>query len=46
MSDFVICTDNGSNPARLILGKFHRRPSDAEAEPRAPVPSPSGRGLR
>ena len=32
MSDFVICIDNGSNQASLILGKVHRRLPDAEAE--------------
>jgi hypothetical protein len=32
MSDFVICIDNGSNPASLILGKVYRRLPDAEAE--------------
>ena len=32
MNDFVICIDNGSNPASLILGKVYRRLSDAEAE--------------
>jgi hypothetical protein len=32
MSDFVICIDNVSNPASLILGKVYRRLPDAEAE--------------
>ena len=32
MSDFVICIDNGNNPASLILGKVYRRLSDAAAE--------------
>ena len=32
MSDFVICIDNGSNPASLILGKVYRRLPDTEAE--------------
>lgn len=32
MSDFVICIDNGSNPASLILGKVYRRLPDPEAE--------------
>jgi hypothetical protein len=32
MSDFVICINNESNPASLILGKVYRRLSDAEAE--------------
>ena len=32
MSDFVICIDNESNPASLILGKVYRRLPDAEAE--------------
>ncbi len=29
---FVICIDNASNPASLILGKVYRRLPDAEAE--------------
>jgi hypothetical protein len=32
MSNFVICIDNRSNPASLILGKVYRRLPDAEAE--------------
>ena len=32
MSDFVICINNDSNPASLILGKVYRTLSDAEAE--------------
>jgi hypothetical protein len=32
MSDFVICINNDSNPASLILGKVYRRVPDAEAE--------------
>ena len=32
MSDFVICINNESNPASLILGKVYRRLHDAEAE--------------
>jgi hypothetical protein len=32
MSNFVICIDNASNPAGLILGKVYRRLPDAEAE--------------
>ena len=32
MSDFVICIDNGSNPASLVVGKVYRRLSDPEAE--------------
>jgi hypothetical protein len=32
MIEFVICIDNGSNPASLILGKVYRRLPDAEAE--------------
>ncbi len=32
MSDFVICIDNGSNPASLILGKVYRRLPDTDAE--------------
>ena len=34
MSDFVICIDNDSNPASLILGKVYRTLPDAEAEAR------------
>jgi hypothetical protein len=32
MSDFVICVDNKSNPASLILGKVYRALPDSEAE--------------
>ena len=32
MSDFVICINNESNPASLIVGKVYRTLSDAEAE--------------
>ena len=32
MSDFVICIDNGGNPASLILGKVYHRLPDAAAE--------------
>jgi len=32
MSDFVICINNDSNPASLMLGKVYRRLPDAEAE--------------
>jgi hypothetical protein len=32
MSDFVICINNDSNPASLIVGKVYRTLSDAEAE--------------
>jgi len=32
MSDFVICINNKSNPASLIVGKVYRTLSDAEAE--------------
>jgi len=32
MSDFVICINNESNRASLILGKVYRRLSDIEAE--------------
>tara|TARA_B100000315_G_C14345816_1_gene481709 strand:+ start:141 stop:368 length:228 start_codon:yes stop_codon:yes gene_type:complete len=32
MSDFVICINNESNPASLIVGKVYRRLSDADAE--------------
>ena len=31
MSEFVICINNDSNPASLILGKVYRRLPDAEA---------------
>lgn len=32
MSDFVICINNDSNPASLILGKVYRTLPDTEAE--------------
>jgi hypothetical protein len=32
MSDFVICINNDSNRASLILGKVYRTLADAEAE--------------
>jgi len=32
MSEFVICIDNESNPASLIVGKVYRRLRDTEAE--------------
>jgi hypothetical protein len=32
MSEFVICINNESNPASLIVGKVYRTLSDAEAE--------------
>jgi hypothetical protein len=32
MSDFVICINNESNPASLILGKVYRTLPDADAE--------------
>jgi hypothetical protein len=32
MSDFVICINNKSNPASLILGKVYRALPDSEAE--------------
>jgi len=32
MSHFVICINNDSNPASLILGKVYRKVSDADAE--------------
>ncbi len=32
MSDFVICINNDSNPASLILGKVYLTLPDAEAE--------------
>ena len=34
MSDFVICINNKSNPASLILGKVYRTLPDAKAETR------------
>jgi hypothetical protein len=35
MRDFVICINNESNPASLILGKVYRTLSDTEAEAHA-----------
>lgn len=32
MSDFVICINNDSNPASLVLGKVYRTLPDTEAE--------------
>jgi len=32
MSEFVICINNKSNPASLIVGKVYRTLSDAKAE--------------
>lgn len=32
MSEFVICIENESNPASLIVGKVYRRLPDIEAE--------------
>ncbi len=32
MSEFVICINNASNPASLIVGKVYRTLSDAEAK--------------
>jgi len=32
MSDFVVCINNDSNPASLILSKLYRTLPDAEAE--------------
>ncbi|HXV78607.1 MAG TPA: hypothetical protein VEG60_01885 [Candidatus Binatia bacterium] len=34
MSDFVICINNNSNPASLMVGKVYRTLPDAEAEAR------------
>lgn len=34
MTDFVICINNDSNPASLILGKVYRTLLDTEAESR------------
>ncbi len=32
MNEFVICIDNTSNPASLILGKVYRKLRDADGE--------------
>lgn len=32
MSEFVLCINNGDNPASLIVGKVYRRLPDPEAE--------------
>lgn len=32
MSEFVLCINNESNPASLILGKVYRRLPDSDAE--------------
>ena len=32
MSEFVICIDNESNPASLIVGKVYRRLPDPDSE--------------
>ena len=32
MNEFVICINNESNPASLILGKVYRKLRDADAE--------------
>jgi hypothetical protein len=32
MSDFVICINNDSNPASLLVGKVYRTLTDADAE--------------
>ena len=32
MSEFVICIENESNPASLIVGKVYRRLPDVDAE--------------
>jgi hypothetical protein len=32
MSNFVICINNESNPASLIVGKVYRRLADSDAE--------------
>ena len=32
MSEFVVCIDNASNAASLIIGNVYRRLPDAEAE--------------
>jgi hypothetical protein len=35
MSNFLICINNDSNPASLILGKVYRRIPDEKAESRS-----------
>ena len=35
MSDFVICINNSSNPASLLVGKVYRTLPDAKAEARS-----------
>jgi hypothetical protein len=35
MSEFVICINNDSNPASLVLGKVYRTLLDAEAQARS-----------
>ncbi|GIW93207.1 MAG: hypothetical protein KatS3mg110_1248 [Pirellulaceae bacterium] len=37
ISEFVICINNGSNPASLIAGKVYRRLPDPEAETRGMI---------
>jgi len=37
MSEFVICINNDSNPASLILGKVYRTLPDADAEARSMI---------
>lgn len=37
MSEFVICINNESNPASLIVGKVYRRLPDPEAEARGMI---------
>ena len=34
MNEFVICINNASNPASLILGKVYRKLQDPQAEKR------------
>lgn len=37
MTDFLICVDNRSNPASLIVGKVYRQCADEQAEAHALV---------
>ncbi len=37
MSEFVICINNESNPASLIVGKVYRKLPDPEAEARGMI---------
>lgn len=37
MNEFVICINNASNPASLVLGKVYRKLQDADAEKRSMI---------